>query len=317
MPQKTEIFFLLALKQKARQNSAAAKIEKIEFEGESKDTDKSLTEEDFAALFEQTSKKEASRLRRLLANYQNKDEAEKAVWREKIESSIGADEEFIDENIHRSHIENALQKEIPAIRKIIADALSNSNTTALQNRNFLEKNICRAFAAQFVSLQGVESATAFDRLSGTQLARLIRRAGVHEVSIACLRIEAVESVAAFIRNFPAEDARMIAAQLRNVPEISEERIAFAENLVHTAFETEPNPSAMLDWLGIWLMGITLCRSSRARIAYTQQKLPLEFAPRLPEIVEENCRQTPLEMQGEIGGEIERLAETIAETADAK
>jgi hypothetical protein len=308
-PQKTEIFFLLALRQKARQSSFAPLIEKAD---ESSGIDENLTEEDFPALFEQMKPGESAKLRRLLANYQNKDEAEKAFWRERVESLIGADEDFIDDSIHPSHIENALQKEIPAIRRIIGNALSSSDASVAQNQNagLPEKNIRRAFAAQFVSIREIETPTAFDRLNGTQLARLIRRAGVREVSIACLRIEAVEAVAAFIRNFPAEDARMIAAQLGNAPEVSEERISFAENLVHTAFEIEPNPSAMLDWLGIWLTGILLCRSTPARIAYTKQKLPLEFAPRLPEMIEENCRRTPLEMQREIGGEIERLAETL-------
>jgi hypothetical protein len=317
-PKKTEIFFLLALKQSARQNRAL-KIEKDEPENESGDAGENLTEADFPALFEQLNKKEAANLRARLATYQKKDEAQKLMWRERIYSSIGADEKFIDENVHRSHIENALQKEIPAIREIIAAALSNTKNSAPrnQNRNILEKNIRRAFAAGFVSLGEIENASAFDRLSGTQLARLVRRAGVREVSIACLRIEAVESVAAFIRIFPAEDARMIAAQLGNVPDIADERIAFAENLVHTAFEIEPNPSAMLDWVGIWLAGVLLCRSSPARVRYTQQKLPLEFAPRLPEIIEKNCLETPFEMQKVIGGEIERLAETIAETAGAQ
>jgi len=314
LPQKTEIFFLLALKQIARQNLNSAKIE-----NESKDEGENLTEEDFPALFEQLNKKETASLRSLLAKYQKKDETEKAEWRGNVESSIGSDEDFIDQTVHRSHIENALQKEIPPIRKIITDALSNTKISASQNqnRNLLEKNIRRAFAAEFVSLREIENASAFDRLSGTQLARLIRRAGVREVSIACLRIEAVESVAAFIRIFPAEDARMIAAQLGNMPEISEERIDFAENLVRKAFEIEPNPTAMLDWVGIWLTGVLLCRSSGARIRYTQQKLPLEFAPRLPELIEKNCRQTPFEMQRVISVEIEQLAETIAETADGQ
>jgi len=315
---KNEIFFLLALKQIARQNSAL-KIEKDELENESGDAGENLTEADFPALFEQLNKKEAANLRAQMAKYQKKDEAQKLMWRERIYSAIGADEKFIDETVHRSHIENALQKEIPAIRAIIADTLSNTKNSAPQNqnRNILEKNIRRAFAAGFVSLVEIENASAFDRLSGTQLARLVRRAGVREVSIACLRIEAVESVAAFIRIFPAEDARMIAAQLGNVPEIADERIAFAENLVHTAFEIEPNPSAMLDWVGIRLAGVLLCRSSPARIRYTQQKLPLEFAPRLPEIIENTCLETPAEMQKVIGGEIEQLAETIVATAEAQ
>jgi hypothetical protein len=317
-PQKSEIFLMLALKQSARQNSntkTAPTLDEIDVTGEANETNANLNEKDFPALFEQLSKTEAANLRRVLTNYQNKDEAEKADWLKNIESKIGSDVEFIDETVHRSHIENALRKEIPAIRKIVSDAILNNS--GAQNKNVLERKVCKAFARQFVSIRQVEKPTAFDHLSGSQLARLVRRAGVREVSIACLRIEAVEAVAAFIRNFPAEDARMIAAYLGNVPETDETRIQFAENLVHTAFELEPNPSAMLDWLGIWLVGVSLCQSSHARIDYTKQKLPLEFVPKLLHMIEENCRRTDFEMQREISGEIEQLAETIAVQNAAK
>jgi hypothetical protein len=316
-PLKTEIFLLLALERRARQAGGAPLVEPAP-EGEPDGADKNLTEEDFPALFEQLGRAQIAELHRHLSEYQAKTAIGKKIWREKIRSSIGADEFFIDHGVHRSHIENALQNEAPAIQKIIADALSGGASSILngrrtRNENALEKRVRRAFAAQFVALGEVENATAFDRLSGTQLARLIRLAGVGEVSTACLRIEAVEAVAAFIRNFPAEDARLIAAQLGRAHDVSEERIAFAENLVRTAFEIEPNPSAMLDWLGIWLTGVLLCRSTPARVRYTGQKLPLEFARRLPAMIEENCRQAPPEMQREIGGEIERLAAQIGET----
>ena len=317
---KIEIFLLLALKQKARRDSTAPPIENSE--NETNDAGKNLTAEDFPALLEQLSAVDATELRERLGGYQNKSETEKDLWRENVEASIGADEQFIDDNVHRSHIENALQKEILPVRKIITDALSNAAAGAAQylpdqknqKKYLLEKHVRRAFARQFVTLREIEKATAFDRLSGTQLARMIRLAGVHEVSTACLRIEAVEAVAAFIRNFPAEDARMIAAQLGAERQVSEERIAFAENLVHAAFEIEPNPSMMLDWLGIWLTGILLCQSPPARVRYTGQKLPLEFALGLPAMIEEKCRRTPPAMQQAIGAEIERLAVTVAETA---
>lgn len=322
-PPKTEIFLLLALKQSARQNPAR-QIAEIPLVDDIEELDlnapgENLTEENFPVLFEQLSKKEAGKLRRLLASYQNKAEAERAVWRERIESAIGADEEFIDESVHLSHVEDALQKEIPAIRKILTAPPPNFNesrTFATPNKHLLAKNIRRAFARQFVAMRELTKATAFDRLNGTQLARLIRRAGIKEIAIACLRIEAVESVAAFLRQFSTEDARTIAAELGNPPQISDERIAFAENLVHLALETEPNRAAMLDWLGVWLIGILLCQGSSVRMAYTKQKLPLEFAPQLPEIIEEKCRQTPVNLQTEIGGEIEQLAREIFEMTDA-
>ena len=314
-PSKTKIFLLLALEQKARRNPVLP--EKENSEDEVNAPDESFSDADFPAFFEQFGADEAAQFRQLLSDFQNKTETERADWSARLKASIGRDEPFLDENIHHSHIENALLTETPAIRKIISDAVNDGaakNVSPPNGKRFLlEKQVRRVFASKFVSLNEIENATAFDRLSGSQLARLVRLAGVREVSTACLRIEAVEAVAAFIRNFPAEDARMIAAHLASVPEISEDRIAFAEKLVHAAFEIEPNPSAMLDWLGVRLTGILLCRNDDRRVRYTQQKLPHEFSSRLPIIIDENCRRTPPAMQREIAAEIERLAVTVTET----
>lgn len=277
----------------------------------------------YAALSGYLTSAEATRFERLKANIQKKSEAEKSDWIKQTLEEIGTDEQLIDDTVHQSHVVAASQKEPRGIRKIIekgvfAAPILESNdsdrTREIEKATALEKTVRRAFAKQFVALRDLPQPTAFDRLSGAELARLIRLAGIREVALACVRIEAVESIAAFLRRFSAEDARAVAAQIANFPDQSEPRLAFAEQLVQTALEIEPQPSAMLDSLGIWLTGVLLCVGANNRVRYTIQKLPVEASGKLLEIIDEQCRRTPADLLSVIGKEIERLAETIARHA---
>lgn len=354
-PDRLEIFLALALGRGAKQSFVAGSfMPSADFENESDDESVSgnLRDEKLSPLFEHLTEPEAEELKRLRTNYQTKTEAEKTMWRASVLRKIGCDEQLIDETVHASHINDALQKEIFAVQKIIAAALPpgykismktvmmktvilnkrkktsvapelkiNSGSEKTKEEAFkklsssIEKTIRRTFAEQFVSLRNLPEPTAFDRLSGTQLARLIRLSGIRETALACVRIEAVESVVAFLQRFSAEDARAVAAQLDSLRRTTESRLSFAESLVQTTIEIEPQPSAMLDLLGVWLIGIFLCNSPEIRVHYTNQKLPLEVITKLPEIIDEQCRNTPKDLQKKISAEIEHLAETIARTAD--
>ena len=314
-PKKLEMFLWLALRQTTQLTSVGEKAE-----------ENTASENIFAALKAQLPAPEAEKFARLKADYQTKSEEKKANWQKQIKNSIGANNPIIDENIHWSHIDAALKKEIPAIRKIIVAALPPAHRKYLAPKEdeateespfrspALAKSICQTFARQFVALSDLSITRAFDRLSGEQFARLVRMAGIREVAFACARITAVESVAAFVRRFPAEDARAIAAQLSDLPKASDERLLFAENIVQAALEIEPQPAAMLDLLGIWLVGILLSGKKAKRSTYTTQKLPLEFAPKLAEIIETQRQQTPPELQNEISAEIEQLARSIRQNA---
>ena len=337
---KSEIFLLLALRQAMTDAAhpvlsvAPAALETEEakaLENENAEASEKFAEI-FSAFSEQLEKPDAEKIERLRASYQNKSEAEKQKWREQIRALIETDaRHLIDAAVHCSHIEAAIKREIPAIQKIVASALppDYKNLRALNENdakneraqnNFvlparLRQTICKTFAAQFVALRDLPDARVFYRLSGAQLARLARFAGIREVAIACAGITAVEAVAGFLRRFEPEDARAIAAQLNGLPKISGERLAFAENLVRSALENEPKPSsATLDWLGIRLVGVLLCAGdSAARIAYAEQKLPLETEPKLSEIIETERRRTPEALKKKIASEIERLAEMVAES----
>jgi hypothetical protein len=332
-PKKLEVLLWLALRQLSRQKvEQKNKSELLDLSAAEENDDDSQNDStviEMPSLFDQLNKSETEKLKHLLVEYNKKSDIERENWKKKIHSYVGTDASFLDENLHWTHIEEPLKNEPLSIRKIIFGALSDADKNHLKERlkieidqssetngrrtKLIEQSVQRAFAQQFTNFQDLHKPTAFDGLSGIQTVRLIRLAGIREVTYACARIEAVETLAAFLKRFPAEAARAIATQLNNLPKTSEERLLFAENLVQTAFENEPQPSAMLDLLGVWLIGIRVCESPENRIRYAQQKLPKEFAPELSEIIESQCRKTPPNLQKDISAEIEHLAETILKT----
>lgn len=285
-----------------------------------------VADDSLTALGKQLPASQAEDLSRLLSAYEKKTETEKQEWREQIENFVGRDERSVDDSVHWSHVEAALREEIPLVRDIVIPAMTASRRSRFEKElsetenatpsanEWLQKSVRNAFFRRLVSLRDLPAPTVFDRLGGAEFVRLVRLSGIWEVALACVRIEAVESIAAFLRRFSPEDARAIAARLNALPATSEERIAFAENLVQTILEAETNPTAMLDLLGFRLVGILLCDATPQRIAYAAQKLPLEIAPGLSEIIETDCRQIPVALRREIAAEIERLAETVNETA---
>lgn len=311
-PKKLEIFLLLALL-------------RVNVDSDDEDEKHDSTEDFFTAFAEQLPAPEIKKFERLMFDYRAKPEIEKQKWRARMKDFIGFDEPQVDGNVHWSHVAAALGNETAAIRKIIVPALASAHRNrftedlsetgdASSRRSVaLEKIIRKIFAERFVAFRNLPDATAFDRLSGASLARLVRIAGIREVALACVQIEAVETVGAFLRRFAAEDARQIAAQLNNFSKTASKRLLFAENLVEAALELEPQPSAMLDLLGIQLIGLLLCGAAPERILYAKQKLPLEVAPKLSEIIETQRCGTPAELQNIIAAEIERLAETLAKT----
>ena len=315
---RLEIFLALALQ------SAAPMI--AENADEIQENDDAATEV-FPAITDYLNESEREKFRLLHVKYRQMSEIERAEWRTATLKQIGADEPFIDRTVHWTYVGEALRRETAAVRELVFGALPADLRNAVNETNIavadvgqasvnaLAKRVRRAFAAQFVHRNDLPNPTAFDYLNGTQLVRLIRLSGIHEVALACLQIEAVELVAAFLRRFSAEDAQAIAAQLKGLPPASAARIAFAENLVQTMIELEVSPSAMLDLIGIRLIGIALASSIAPRVAYTNQKLPLEVAAQLPEIIRALPPTAP-ETSTEISQEIEHTARTIYRSTNA-
>ena len=334
-PDRIEIFLALAIRRIERSNF---KPELFNIESApvlaDESTEPPIIElpDQMPALFNYLNEAEKEKLVRLWRDYQSKTETEKIEWRARVFKKIGTDEQFIDEQIHKSHIVAALEKEPAGIQRIVRRLLApdfdasaiESNAATKNGKNPLSKNtlslertVRRRFAGQFVALRDLKKITAFDRLSGAQMARLIRLNGIREVATACVRIEAVEAVAAFLRIFSAEDAQAVAAQLNALPTLDEARLSFAETIVQATLEDEPQPSAMLDWLGIRLLATFLCDADESRVRCAKQKLPLELAPRLTEIINEQRRETDAYLRKQIADEIERLAETLVRPKNAK
>ena len=104
-PDRLEIFLALALKSGAKENVSVENAESAEI--------------DFTPIYAYLSEKESERFKRLQTNFQNKSATEKSEWQTAILKKIGMDEPLIDDTIHWTYVNEALQKEISAVKKII------------------------------------------------------------------------------------------------------------------------------------------------------------------------------------------------------
>ena len=168
----------------------------------------------------------------------------------------------------------------------------------------------RAFLSRFAALSELRDPAPLDTLSAAELARLVRLLGVRETAIACRGIANVEAVTAFLRRFPAEDARAVATQIAALTDVEPARIVFAESLVHEALQREPEPGAMLDRVGLELLAITLAGHPAPRLRYTAQKFPPEVADELRDKVAAHRGRATGDMHRRASAETEALAATF-------
>lgn len=212
----------------------------------------------------------------------------------------------LDENLHHSHVTEALRGEPERVRRLVVGHLPPAFAAACAralgladevSRSKVDKEggdvgtgggagpspevvavVRRVFLSNFITLADVERPAPLDFFSGAELARLVRLLGVRETALACRGIEAVEAVAAFLKRFAPEDARALAANIRTLTNVEPWRVAFAGQLVHEALRAEPEPGAMLDRVGLRLLASALSgRARRTSLRYAAQKLPVEAA----------------------------------------
>lgn len=234
----------------------------------------------------------------------------------------------LDEHVHTSHIVEALREEPVHVqllvinhlpRQLIMETMAALRLPSTMRIQPLPPEIMRIvrriFLSHFVSLDQLQTPAHTDLLSGAELARLVRLLGVRETAIACRGIAAVESVASFLRRFPAEDARAIATHLTTLTKIESHRVAFAGRQVEEALRVEPEPGAMLDRIGMRLLALCFVDGGAERLRYTAQKLPLEAARALEMMVQECCRQDEREMMRHLADETEMLAASLRSKGD--
>lgn len=231
----------------------------------------------------------------------------------------------LDEHVHPSHIVQALMDEPARVQELVVKNLAAPLAAAVaQELNFnlratrqerttppapeIVSIIRRKFLSHFVIREDLREVTPLELLSGVELARLIRLLGVRETATACRGITAVEAVASFLRRFAPEDARAIATHVAALTEVAPRRVAFAEWLIQEALSVEPEPSAMLDRVGLRLLAITLAAGDDARLRYLAQKLPLEAARWLAEMAHAATANTEArEMMRTVARETEAVA----------
>jgi hypothetical protein len=242
----------------------------------------------------------------LLRRYQELKDEDRARWLvhqiRRIRAATPERNQRFEKDIHTSQIIELLRKEPPRVqsliagflaspqREVVADALGivaqlESGDGGNLARQRLAELARRAFFSQFVPRSDLQNPNALDLLSGVELARLIRLLGVRETAIACQGIAAVETVTAFLKRFSAEDAHAIVSHLAVLKDIEPQRIDFAEALARRAISEHSDlTSAMLDRIGLALLAIVLDSYGNARRRHIAQKLPLEAARELDDLL---------------------------------
>lgn len=249
---------------------------------------------------------------------------------------------IVDENLHPTHVIEALRPETHSIRALIlknlpptlsaqvASALSNAEPikqaderSGQQRDEPLEKGsgkaaseapddrivavIRRTFLSRFVFAGMLRYPTPLDLFTGVELARFVRLLGVREIAIACHGSSQVESVAAFLRRFPAEDAQAISDYFQALEIVEPARLAFAERVVYSAMQLYPAPTALIDHLGVMLLALVMSEREPVMLAYTAQKLPVTIAGELLKLAEEATVYEERDIIGQIIAEAEALA----------
>lgn len=148
-----------------------------------------------------------------------------------------------------------------------ADALSETLTTILR----------KAFLSHFARFESITNPTEFDNFTGAQLARFVHLLGVREIAHACRGIGRIESVAAFLKRFPAEDAKAITVYLASLSSLQSARVRFAEDAMGRAMTTEEDARSLIDRAGLMILGTAMRGIEPTRYQYTRQKFPLDAA----------------------------------------
>lgn len=238
----------------------------------------------------------------------------------------------LDETIHPSHIAQRLREEPAYVQRLLLARLPAATRRAVraalgrpeaEGDHIVEEDasadlaavVWSAFLRHFVSLFDLARQTPVDRLSGVELARLIHLLGTRETALACRSVPEVETVAAFLRRFAAEDARVITAHLAKLVNVELPRVLLAEKTVRESLLAEPEPSAMLYRAGLRTLAIALAELSGEHVQYAAQKLPVEAAGWLRQAVDEVRAQAIAdEIKQAIVAEVDSLANGIQRAA---
>jgi hypothetical protein len=244
-----------------------------------------LTEEDYRAL-----KKHA-------AEFEKLSDEEKSVLQSRALNRITARSSFLDKDVHFTQIVEVLRREPEYLQKFILRHLppemSIEVAPSLEIETFqtesapenisqnLQHLVRRKFLANFVARESLYEQKPLTFLTGENLLRLLQTLGQHEIALVCRGIAEIENLAPFLRRFGDFDAQFIVQEMANLGATEPRRIEQAEDLVKEAWQSEPSPALVTQFIGTLKLAAALAALSDAmQIRYTTQKLPFNIAAKL-------------------------------------
>lgn len=259
-------------------------------------------------------------------------EGERARWIARALNRGRQEHARLDEHIHPSHVAAALNLEPPHVQRFVLrhlpPALAAAAAAMIGVRFPPEETggaapirpapesarvVRRAFLKNFVTFDALDDPRPLDHLSGIELRRLIRLLGVREVAVACRGVAAVETIAAFLRRFEAEDARAIASHIASLTDLDADRVALAGRLVRHMIDLEIDSGALLFRTGMRVLAAGADWRDERRLRYTAQKLPVEVAAELCGLARESVGHAVRPAHDARGLEVEALAGVVRES----
>lgn len=276
---------------------------------------------------------ERAALERCVSRYERLPPVKRREWVDHKLRLIAQSRWELDETIHPSHIAERLREEPEYVQRLLFARLPEATRHAVHAAlgRVVEDRGCEsnvspdlvaviwsAFLRSFVSHFDLAHQAPVDRLNGVELARLIHLLGTRETALACRSVPEMETVAAFLRRFAAEDARVITAHLTKLVNVEPQRVILAEKTVRESLLAESEPSAMLYRVGLRTLAIALAELSDEHAQYAAQKLPVEAARWLHQAVDGvRAEEIAGDLKQAIVAEVDSLASGILHAARSR
>jgi hypothetical protein len=298
------------------------------------DSKKETISESISQVFESLETENLASLRKKIEEYEALSPEEKKHWQSRILKRIKTSGARLDKDVHYTQIAEVLKGEPIYIRNFILkhlpgamvasvnsvfDSKSSNNQTEPARGVAVHPNIeallRQRFLSNFVVQEDLSEVKPLSLLSGKNLLLLLQQLGRDEIAIVCRGIKDIENLASFLRMFDPVDAQAIVERVATLRTIEKKRINKAESLVKEIWQSEINPSAIVQIIGIHKLAAALACKNDLSVRYTMQKLAVDLALKLHERVDEVCEK--IQNSDVLEKELAEIFASEVETAAAR
>lgn len=292
--------------------------------------------EKISQIFETLETENLASLQKKIQEYEALTVEEKKQWQVRILKRIKTSGARLDKDVHYTQIAEVLKREPVYIRKFVLKHLpgamvasvnsvfesenqNNEEQSARSNGAAVHPNIenllRQRFLSNFVVQEDLSEVKPLALLSGKNLLSLLQQLGRDEIAIVCRGIKDIENLASFLRMFDPVDAQAIVERVATLRTIEKKRIDKAESLVKEVWQSEIDPSLVVQLIGIHKLSGALACKNDLSVRYTTQKLAVDIAQKLHNRFESICQK--IQNSNLLEKELAEIFASEVETAAAR